>query len=120
MQALFGRDLAPLSLRVYEYVRIPLAMQALFGPISILTIAIMTGKRSIVRIPLAMQALFGPFLFRSFIDATDGASGYPLLCKPFSDFCLFPDWPPGGQSVCDESKIESRPDTPCYASPFRT
>ena len=58
-------------------------MQALFGPFSLLLIV--AGHQE-VRIPLAMQALFGRVAAAARQSSRE--SGYPLLCKPFSDPCF--------------------------------
>ena len=42
-----------------------------------------------VRIPLALQALFGPVLGSWQRGGLTGSSGYPLLCKPCSDMRLW-------------------------------
>ena len=47
-----------------------------------------------VRIPLALQALFGPSGEKNRREGMLGMSGYPLLCKPFSDVT-----PPACRSV---------------------
>ena len=92
-----------------------------------------------VRIPLALQALFGPVLGSWQRGGLTGSSGYPLLCKPCSDRMKRqpttraakhdprPDTPCSASPVRTSSdSVDFRriqnvcPDTPCSASPVRT